>query len=337
MKLVAGFWLLVAWGSLLGAGRWGLACPPKLYAEAEARSGVTRAEAGLTEAPRLAAVYDSILNAQFDRIDAELAMTCPPAPVGACQALAAEAVWWQILVDPDSRALDRRLLDLAEAAVDATLQWTRREPNRAEAWFYLAGSYVPRVQLRVARSERLAAARDGNRIRAALERSLQLDPSLDDAHFGIGLYRYYADVVPRYAKFLRWLMLPGGDRASGLREILLARDRGVLLRGQADFELHQIYLWYEGRSRDASMLLESLDARYPANPVFLERIADLNDVYFHDLNASAHAWRRLIDRARDRRVYAAALIEARAERKLRDLNARREKSDRALHDHTKLF
>ena len=180
------------------------------------------------------------------------------------------------------------------------------------------------MQLRVARNERLAAARDGNKIKAALERSLQLDPSLDDAHFGIGLYRYYADVAPLYAKFLRWLLLlPGGDRVSGLREILLARDRGVLLRGQADFELHQIYLWYEGRPREALTLLESLDARYPANPIFLQRIADVHDVYFHDLNASASAWKRLIDRAREARVYDAALIEARAERKLRDLNARR--------------
>ena len=312
-SLVAGCWLLVTGGWALGAGGLGLVL-------------ATTQTAGLTEATRLAAVYDAILNAQFDRLDAELATACPPAPEGACRALAAEAVWWQILVDPDSRALDRRLLDLVDTALAANLQWTRREPNRAEAWFYLAGSYVPRVQLRVARNERLAAARDGNRIRAALERSLQLDPSLDDAHFGIGLYRYYADVMPRYAKFLRWLMLlPGGDRVSGLREILLARDRGVLLRGQADFELHQIYLWYEGRPRDALMLLESLDARYPANPVFLQRIADVYDVYFHDLNASARAWTRLIDRSRDRRVYAAALIEARAERKLRDLDVRREK------------
>jgi hypothetical protein len=283
-------------------------------------------QTGLTEAPRLAAVYDSILDAQFDRIDAQLAGTCPPAPQGACQALAAEAVWWRILVDPDGRALDRRLLDLADAAVAANLEWTRREPSRAEAWFYLAGSYVPRVQLRVARNERLTAARDASRIKTALERSLQLDPSLDDAHFGIGLYRYYADVAPRYAKLLRWLLLlPGGDRVSGLREILLARDRGVLLRGQADFELHQIYLWYEGRPRDALTLLESLDARYPANPVFLQRIADVHDTYFHDLEAGARAWKRLIDRARDRRIYDAALIEARAERKLRDLDARREK------------
>jgi hypothetical protein len=279
---------------------------------------------GLTEAPRLAAVYDSILNAQFDRLDAQMANTCPPAPREACQALAAEAVWWRILIDPENRLLDRHLIDVAHAAIAASVQWTHREPDRAEAWFYLAGSYVPLVQLRVARGERLAAARDGKKIKDALERCLRLDPSLADAHFGIGLYRYYADVAPMHAKVLRWLLLlPGGDRVSGLREIVLARDRGVLLGGQADFELHQLYLWYEGRPRDALALLESLDARYPANPVFLQRIADVHEAYFHDLNASVDAWKRLLDRAHAARVFEPRLIEARAERKLRELHARR--------------
>src|SRR5439155_11142569 len=116
---------------------------------------------------------------------------------------------------------------------------TRREPERAEAWFYLAGSYGPLVQLQVLRTDRLAAARNGKRIKDALEHALHLDPTLADAYFGIGLYHYYADVAPMYAKVLRWmLMLPGGDRAQGLREMLQARERGEVLRGEADFQLH---------------------------------------------------------------------------------------------------
>ena len=88
--------------------------------------------------------------------------------------------------------------------------------DRAEAWFYLAAAYAPLVQWRVLRGDRLAAARDGNRIRSALERALDLDPTLHDAKFGIGLYHYYADVASAGAKILRWLLLlPGGDRVAG--------------------------------------------------------------------------------------------------------------------------
>ena len=50
------------------------------------------------------------------------------------------------------------------------------------------------------RSQVLAAARDGKRIKDALERGLELDPGIHDAWFGIGLYHYYADVAPAAAK-----------------------------------------------------------------------------------------------------------------------------------------
>jgi len=284
------------------------------------------AASGLTEAPRLAAVYDSILGAQFDRAEAQLAATCPPAPAEACAALRAESVWWQIQIDPDDRALDARLETLAAAAINAAGAWTEREPKRAEAWFYLAAAYTPLVQLRVLRHERMSAARAGSKIKDALEQALALDPGLTDAHLGIGLYRYYAAVAPLYTKLLRWLLLlPGGDRADGLKEIRLARDRGALLAGEADYQLALIDLWYEEQPRTALALFESLDARYPENPVFLEHIARVHDEYFHDRDAAIAAWTRLRDRARDRRVAGSAVVAARADKNLQQLIAARAK------------
>jgi hypothetical protein len=281
---------------------------------------------GLSEAPRLAAVYDAVLAAQFDHAEALLAGACPPAPAEACAALRAEAVWWQIQIDPDSKSLDPKLESLAAAAINAAGAWTEREPKGAEPWFYLAAAYTPLVQLRVLRHERMSAARAGSKIKDALEQSLTLDPALADANLGIGLYRYYAGVAPLYAKLLRWMLwLPGGDRQEGLKQILAARDHGVLLTGEADFQLAQIYLWYENRARDALALYESLDARFPENPVFLERIAGVHDDYFHDLDASIAAWTRLRDRARDHRVTGSAVVFARADKNLQQLIARRVK------------
>jgi tetratricopeptide (TPR) repeat protein len=271
------------------------------------------ASAALTETPRLAAVYDAILNARFDQAEAQLKQACPPAPEGACLTLRVVSLWWQISIDPESRALDPRFSALAASTIAANEAWTRREPQRAEAWFYLAGAYAPRVQWEVLRGERLSAARDGKRIKDALERALQLDPTLNDAYFGIGLYHYYADVAPAAAKVLRWLLfLPGGDRAMGLREMLQGRDKGELLRGEADFQLHIVYLWYEHKTEDALNLLARLDARYPNNPLFLEQSADIRDRYLHDHAASAAAWRSLVARAVAGTVYSARTTEVRA-------------------------
>ncbi|HTC73457.1 MAG TPA: hypothetical protein VK655_11260 [Solirubrobacteraceae bacterium] len=288
------------------------------------------ADAALTEAPRLAAVYDTILAARFDRVEAQLKQACPPAPAEACAALGVVSLWWQILLEPESRRLDDRFNDRAQAAIAAADAWTKREPRRAEAWFYLAGAYAPLVQWRVLRGERLAAARDAKRIKDALERALQLDPSLDDAYFGIGAYHYYADVAPTAAKVLRWLLLlPGGDRVKGLQEMLQARQRGALLGGEADYQLHVIYLWYEQQPARALELLRGLDARYPSNPLFQQRIAEVQEVWLHDRSASAAAWQILLDRAHEGRVDNPARTEGRARLGLARIAAARGDSARA--------
>jgi hypothetical protein len=169
-----------------------------------------------------------------------LKTACGPAPAGACKVLLATTSWWRILLDPNDTRHDREFTTRADDAIEECTRWADSEPQRAEAWFYLGAAYGARVSFRVQRGERLAAARDGKRIKEALERAYSLDPQLDDARFGVGLYKYYADIAPAAAKMLRFLlMLPGGDRVEGLKDMEAVR-RGVLLRGEADYQLHWI-------------------------------------------------------------------------------------------------
>jgi tetratricopeptide (TPR) repeat protein len=271
-----------------------------------ARAGV------LPYSPALARVYDAILDARFDDVDAEIARACPPAPVQACDLLRVTALWWRIQLDPFDTSRDAQFRTSIDAVVAAMERWTTREPKRADAWFFLGGAYGLRVQFRVLRLERLAAARDGKRIKDALERSLALEPNLQDAWFGIGLYHYYADIAPAALKVLRWMLfLPGGNKVEGLREMLRARNRGELLRGEADFQLQVIYLWYERNHDEALRLLEGLKSAYPHNPQFPQAIAEVQDVYRHDRPASLDAWRGLFDLARQKRVAFPEMSEAR--------------------------
>ena len=277
-------------------------------------------EAALTGADRLAAVYDAILSARFDRAGAQLKQACPPAPEQACRTLGAVSLWWQIQIDPDNRSRDGLLNDQARAALRAAEAWTKRAPENAEAWFYLASSYAPLMEWQVLRGERIGAARNANHIREALEQALRVDPAMADAHFGIGLYQYYADVASVGAKIFRWLLfLPGGDRAKGLEAIDQTRRSGALLRAEADYQRYVIDIWYEHKPDDALAILRSLDARYPTNPLFLQRIAETYEAYLHDSRASAAAWQMLIERARRDGVYDSARVLALAERKRRAL------------------
>jgi hypothetical protein len=268
---------------------------------------------GLTGESQLVRVYDAIFDARFDEVPALLMRTCPPAPAEACQVLDAVTVWWRIQLDPASPAGDSQFQSKVDRAIAASEAWTRREPQRAEAWFYLGGAYGARAQWRVLRGERLAAARDGKRIKDALEHALMLDPRLQEAYFGIGLYHYYADVAPTAAKILRFLLLlPGGDKTQGLQEMLRAREHGAILRDEADYQLHVLYLWYEKQPQRALDLLMQLRDRHPSNPLFPQLIAQVQDVYFHDLPGSLRTWRSLFDAARARRVVYPQLAETRA-------------------------
>ncbi|HTM25166.1 MAG TPA: hypothetical protein VL225_08225 [Vicinamibacterales bacterium] len=261
----------------------------------------------------LVRVYDDILDARFDQVDADLVRACGPAPREACDVMAATATWWRILLDPDDRALDQRFSTEADHAIDSTEAWADREPDNAEAQFYAGAAYAVRVQWRVLRDQKLAAARDGKRIKQALERATTLDPGLEDAYFGIGLYQYYADVAPTAAKVLRFLMmLPGGNKSEGLARMRRARTQGRLLQGEADFQLQIIYLWYERRADLAVELLESLRDRYPGNPLFAAQLADVQDRYLHDVAASLNTWRDLLSDAREQRTHEAVLAEGQA-------------------------
>jgi tetratricopeptide (TPR) repeat protein len=165
----------------------------------------------------------------------------------------------------------------------------------------------------VLRGETIAAARDGKRIKEALERALMLDPTLQDAYFGIGLYHYYADVAPAAAKFLRFILaLPGGDKVEGMQEMLRARNGGQVLRDEADYQLQQIDLWYEKRPQHALALLRALRDRHPRNPHFWELIARVQDVYLHDHYASIASWRSLLQTAESGRVALPEMAEATA-------------------------
>lgn len=299
-----------------------------------------RAQAdGLTGAAQIAHVYDTILDARFEQVPDLLRQTCggpPPAaltrpPAAVCQLLDVVSLWWQIQLDPLSTSHDQVFDAKVGDTIAAMEAWTRAEPRRAEAWFYLGGAYGARGQWRVLRGQIVSAARDGKRIKDALERALALDRTLTDAYFGIGLYHYYADVAPAAAKVLRFLLfLPGGDRVQGLREMLQARNGGQILRSEADYQLHVLYLWYERQPLRARQLVADLRSRHPRNPHFYQVLAEINDTYLHDDGATLRAWQELYSAATEGRVARAGMAEAYARLGMAAALDRLHESDRAL-------
>ena len=95
------------------------------------------AHAALSEGARLAAIYDTILQARFDRAGQQLAQGCPPAPSEACKSLSVVALWWQIVLDPNADEYLRA--SMCEALAMVTL---RGELDRDLAGRFLRDAFM---------------------------------------------------------------------------------------------------------------------------------------------------------------------------------------------------
>jgi tetratricopeptide (TPR) repeat protein len=278
-----------------------------------AAAGAAAQRPALTGGAQLARAYDAVMDARFEDLPGLLAGTCPPAAPEACRLMEVVGLWWQIQLDPHNTSRDAAFQAGADAAIDAAEAWAARDRMKAEAWFYLGGAYGARAQWRALRGQQLAAARDGKRIKEALEQAIALDPALQDAYFGIGLYRYYAAVAPAAARMLRWLLLlPGGNRTEGLAQMLRTRAEGQILVSEADYQLALISLWYEKNPQRSLDLLRGLSARHPRNPHFPQLIAEIEDANLGNPQASLRTWQTLLEAALEGRVARPALAETRA-------------------------
>ena len=90
------------------------------------------------------------------------------------------------------------------------------------------------------------------------------------------------------------------------------QNRGLLLRGEADYQLHLIYLWYEHQPMTALKLVEGLRVRYPHNPLFALRAAIIQNDAFHNAQASLQIYQSLLEAARAGRVAYPGITEVNA-------------------------
>ena len=127
----------------------------------------------------------------------------------------------------------------------------------------------------------------------------------------------------RSRSFAFLLLLPGGDRVRGCRRWSGPAKHGRAAAAAKPTTRCTGCISGTRTSRSARWnCCEALDARYPSNPIFLERIADVEHVYFHDHRAQREQLaRRCSMRAADPRVASAALAQvARADRSRRRID-----------------
>jgi hypothetical protein len=203
-----------------------------------------------------------------ERSFASIGERFPGHPAGAF--LPALIPWWSLLLDPDDRSHDDRVMAAMDEVVARADRRLRRDRQDLDALFFKTGAFAFRARIHAYRGRWMKAALDGRRALANLNQLHRRDPDNDDLYFGLGLFDYLADVVPREHPFLRpfALFLPHGDRRRGLEELERAATRGRFVGTEARYALYQVHFSFEKDYGKALADAQWLRRRHPDNPLF---------------------------------------------------------------------
>jgi len=105
---------------------------------------------------------------------------------------------------------------------------------------------------------------------AALEKSLEIDPTNYDAYLGLGMFEYYCSKLTGAVKILAWLIGFSGNSEKGIEFVTKAMTHGKYAEGPAKVFLAYAYIQFEDRLDEGVELTKILRAQYPRNYTFVE-------------------------------------------------------------------
>ncbi|MEX0602410.1 MAG: tetratricopeptide repeat protein, partial [Bacteroidota bacterium] len=178
--------------------------------------------------------------------------------------------WWRILTNFDDRSQDTRFLSLLDQVIALCDERLKKDPDDLTALFFKGGSLGFRGRLRANRGSWVLAAKDGIAALPIVQRAYRLDPGNFDILLGIGIYNYYADVIPAQYPIVKPFMVffPSGDRKTGFDQLRQASEHARYAHIEASYFLMQSAYLYEKDFTIAHELAARLHSRFPGNPLF---------------------------------------------------------------------
>jgi len=219
-------------------------------------------------------VYDGAFHDAETRL-AALAREHPDDPVlPYLQALALE---WRLEQAPGSRAHDAEVLALADRSLSLAGVVLARDPADGRALLARGAAHGVKSRLHLFRWEKGPASREAVRMREALAAARAAGAEALDLDFGLGLYDYYADTLPRFFKVVAFVLrIPGGDRERGLAAIArVARGGSLFHDDEARVQMYDIHSYFERRPDRAVHWIREMRRLHPGWPLWGLKLAQL--------------------------------------------------------------
>lgn len=214
---------------------------------------------------------DFVYNLEFENAENEflqLVSMQPNHPAG--HFFLAMVEWWRILIDIDNTANDAKFYRMLENIIALCDKRLKANPDDVTALFFKGGSIGFRGRLRSHREEWIRAANDGRLALPIVQRAYRLAPENYDVLLGMGIYNYYAEVIPDQYPFVKPLMIfvPKGDKKKGIEQLRSASEKAMYADIEATYFLMQLLYNFEKEYPKALPIAQKLHDRFPNNPLF---------------------------------------------------------------------
>ncbi len=178
--------------------------------------------------------------------------------------------WWKIVTDLGNTSSDDRFLSELDRVIDLCDKRLDKDSHDTAALFFKGGALGYRGRLHGNREDWLQAANDGRTALPIVEEAYKLAPGNSDVLLGMGVYHYYAAVIPDQYPLVKPLMIffPKGNKSLGLKELQRAAAKARYADIEATYFLVQVLQNFEKRPAEALPLALRLHSRFPNNPIF---------------------------------------------------------------------
>ncbi len=214
---------------------------------------------------------EHIYNLQLDSARGEFRAVVanhPDHPAGHFFLAAVE--WWRIMADIENTAYDGNFIGMLDGVIEVCDRRLDKDENDVAALFFKGGALGFQGRLHGNREDWIKAANNGRNALPIVQETYRLAPENEDVLFGMGIYNYYAAIVPEMYPFVKPLMLffPEGDKAKGLEQLRRASKQAKYAKTEASYFLLQILYNFEKQYAEAGLIAADLHTKYPDNPLF---------------------------------------------------------------------
>lgn len=254
-----------------------------------------------------------VYNLSFDSARTEFqfaARSKPDHPAG--HFFLAMVEWWKIITDIDNKSRDDKFISMLDHVIDLCDERLDKNEDDITGLFFKGGSLGFQGRLYGNRQDWLKAANCGRAALPIIMKAYKLEPNNNDVLLGIGIYNYYAAVIPEIYPWVKPLLLfvPKGDRLKGLNQLRIASEKAHYADIEATYFLLQVLQNFENQSLEAQQHAVKLNKRFPNNVVF--------NKYVGRCQASLAQWNEL------EQTYNAIMVKVKAKQVGYDMNTERE-------------